>query len=150
MLRYDRRVKLPALFAMFAMAGCSVLTVNGPHGTPTECTESIVAPVIDSFAAIAAPYLVYAAIKSNDDPTTQSDDQALNDRLATALLAMPIVLGYVTSALYGYRATGRCTQIKALSERPPPAAPPPTAPPTAPPTVPPPTAPPPTTTAPAS
>lgn len=162
-LRYDRRVKVPALFAMFAMAGCSLLTVQNPHGTPTECTESIAAPVVDSFAAIAAPYLVYAAVQSNDDATTQTtltDDQAGKDRFVTALLATPIVLGYVSSAIYGYRSTARCTQIKALSDRPaapmPPAPPPPPPPaatplPTAPPlitpplTAPPLTAPPPTT-----
>jgi hypothetical protein len=134
-LRYDRRVKLPAMFAMFAMAGCSFLTVNGPRGNPTECTESIAAPVIDSFASIAAPYIVYAAVQSNDDPTTQTDNQAGKDRFVTALLAMPIVIGYVTSAIYGYRTTARCTRIKALSEPPPPAEPPPPPLPSAPPLV---------------
>ena len=94
------------LAALTSGAGCSWLSVTSPHQGPNavpnyECTESKAPPVVD--VLLGALEVVGAAVASgSSNPTTQAEGH-----MGIAFSGI-----YIGSAIYGFRATGECTDLK--------------------------------------
>jgi len=120
------------------VGGCSFATMQSPHGQPPECTESSLAPIADIAIAVASPFLAYALLSSNAQPSTDSDNASV-DRfirgVAAVGLSFPVWGAFGTSSIYGFIKSDRCTrakrdyqQLMAAPPGPGPYAPPPRAP----------------------
>jgi hypothetical protein len=124
-------VKAVALVAVM-IGGCSFATMQTPHGSPPECTESQLAPIVDIGLAVAAPFFVYGLAKSSDTSPQQDD---VGPAITTFLLGVPMMAVFGTSAIYGFIKADRCSRVKrdyqqlmAAPPGPGPYAPPPVAP----------------------
>jgi hypothetical protein len=130
-------VKAVVLVAVM-VGGCSFATMHSPHGSPPECTESSLAPIVDIGVAIASPFLVYALLSENAQPSSDPDNASV-DRfirgVAAVGLSFPVWGAFGTSSIYGFIKSDRCTrakrdyqQLMAAPPGPGPYAPPPRAP----------------------
>lgn len=108
--------------ALVATCGCSLVSVRRPPppplvpDAPLECTQSRVAPVLDTVGAIAVPLVglglwlvcTYTASMqswSSDPVNLQCGSLLWGTALSTA--------AYTGSAVYGYQATGSCRRLAA-------------------------------------
>ena len=106
--------------ALVVTWGCSFVSVRRPPphpvapDAPLECTQSRVAPALDTVGAIGVPILgvafwglcTYAASMqswSSDPVNLQCGPVLWGTLLSTA--------GYAGSAMYGYRATAGCRRL---------------------------------------
>jgi hypothetical protein len=106
--------------ALVAGCGCSFVAVQRPPpppvrpGAPLECTQSRIAPALDTAGAIGTPILGFAmwglcaytsAMQSwSSDPTRLKCGPVLwGTVLATA--------AYTGSAVYGYHSTAECRRL---------------------------------------
>jgi hypothetical protein len=97
-----------------ALAGCSFTTMQTPHGSPPECTESTAAPIVDALLAVASPFVVYWAVSSNHDSQQNNDPRlrTMFDVMVTGIVSTPVVALYGASSVYGFLKTGRCARAK--------------------------------------
>jgi hypothetical protein len=106
--------------ALVAGCGCSLAAVRrpppapAPPDVPLECTQSRVAPALDTAGAIGAPILglttwwlcaVTSAMQS-----WSSDPKRLNCGVVLGATLVSTA-AYTGSAVYGYRATAECRRI---------------------------------------
>jgi hypothetical protein len=112
-LRYDGGVR--RLIALMALGGCSFATMQTPHGSPPECTETQGAPIADLALTIASPFLIYAAVRANDSPSSDPTDEGfdqLADVMVTTLISAPVMAILGTSSIYGFIKADRCRRAK--------------------------------------
>jgi hypothetical protein len=109
-------VKFVVVMVAVALGGCSFATMRAPHGSPPECTESSVAPVVDVLVAVASPFVAYALL-DNADGTNSSDE--LNGGLekfvrgiAAVGISFPVWGVFGTSSIYGFIKADRCGRAK--------------------------------------
>jgi hypothetical protein len=81
---------------------------------PLECTQSRTAPVLDTVGAVASPILGFSTwglcLYLQAMQSWSSSPQKLS--CGTVLWGTAIFTGaYAGSAVYGYRATGRCQRM---------------------------------------
>lgn len=123
MKRRGRRLAAIALLLMPG-TGCSWLAVSKPPVGPIEstteldCTRSRAAPIADTvgaviFAAIAVPAL-YDLIATNCTPPggPGHNPEAICSALGIPALGFATLYGF--SAAYGYKHTGRCSDLVML------------------------------------
>jgi hypothetical protein len=112
-VRYDGDVR--RLIALMALGGCSFATMQTPHGSPPECTETQGAPIADLALTIASPFLIYAAVRANDSPSSDPTDEGfdqLADVMVTTLISAPVMAILGTSSIYGFIKADRCRRAK--------------------------------------
>jgi hypothetical protein len=104
------RCVVGALTLLASSTGCfSFLTVRGPNGrSPSNCTTSDTAPIIDTVIASAgvisgATLIVGGCTTQNGDPATCTGFTAVG----TLFLIIPAIV-VATSAAYGFQTTSRC------------------------------------------
>ncbi len=116
------RASCAVVLAALATSGCSLVAVRPPPpsppppGTPLECTQSRVAPGLDTAGAIVTPVVGLAALGICAFVQTQqswaSEPQDL--RCGTFLWAtLGITAAYAGSAIYGFHETGVCRSLAA-------------------------------------
>jgi hypothetical protein len=114
-MRYDGRVvKSAAVLVGMAVGGCSFATMHAPHGSPPECTESTVAPVVDVLVSVASPFVAYAVLDSSNhdtDPETRSLTHFV-EGIAAVGITFPVWGVFGTSSIYGFVKAGRCERAK--------------------------------------
>ena len=97
------------------IGGCSFATMHSPHGSPPECTEETTAPVVDVLVAVASPFLAYALLSANAEPSMDADTASI-DRfirgVAAVAVSFPVWGTFGTSSIYGFVKAGRCTRAK--------------------------------------
>ena len=107
-------VKFVVVLVAVALGGCSFATMRAPHGSPPECTESSVAPVVDVLVAVASPFIAYAMLENadmNTDPETASLDHFIHG-VAAVGLSFPVWGLFGTSSIYGFIKADRCGRAK--------------------------------------
>jgi len=110
------RRALPALLLL--ANGCSWVFVQGPPSDPyrdwptkMECTESRLAPVVDSF--VAAAFLAFGIYALTDESRCMEQHEGwckLDFLVAggAGLIAVP----FIASSIHGWTATGQCVAAK--------------------------------------
>jgi hypothetical protein len=116
------------VLALIALGGCSFMTMQSPHGSPPECTESRESPVVDLLLTAATPFVVYAAVTANESPPTQNTDldlRPLFEAMVITGISATVMAVTGSSSIYGFVKAGRCERVKRLYQQPMPAPPPP-------------------------
>ena len=111
-----------AVTAALAICACSFVGVRRappsppPPGTPLECTQSRVAPGLDTAGAIVAPIAgvgawgTCALVQSQQSWSSQPQDLRCGNLLWATVA---ITAAYTASAVYGFHETGACRQLAA-------------------------------------
>jgi hypothetical protein len=117
------RSRLTALTLAFASSGCSLIFVKPPpraplrpvDGSPTACTSSKLAPVLDTLGAgLEGVRIAYAATAPD---SVYADPKQPLSRAADIGLGVGFAALFVGSAIYGYGNTARCARLKADTAR---------------------------------
>ena len=113
--------------AMLILCGCSFISVrrpptpSPPPGAPLECTESRVAPGLDTAGAIVTPIAGLGAWGLCTFMQTQQSwaSEPRNMGCEAALWAtLGITAAYTASAVYGFHETGACRRLGAQAAPP--------------------------------
>jgi hypothetical protein len=93
-----------------ALAGCSFVTMHGPHGSPPQCTQSKVVPLADLVVAIASPFVVYSTVHGETD--SQPPRELSPGVLGSVVLSLPVWAVFGASSIYGFVKADRCSTAK--------------------------------------
>ena len=91
------------------------MTIRTPHGSPPECSESSLPPIADIGIAIASPFIAYALLSANAEPSSDPDTASIDKFIrgvAAVGLSLPVWGVTGTSAIYGFIKADRCTRAK--------------------------------------
>jgi hypothetical protein len=109
------------------VSGCSFLTVRGVPDNitthrPVPCTESLIAPILDTVPAVGffggGTRLIVEAFRERGG----GQDSPAAILFVTGVLGVLASVPFVASAAHGYVKTGRCREVnRSLLSPPPPA-----------------------------
>lgn len=93
-----------------ALAGCSFVTMHGPHGSPPRCTQSRVVPLADLVVAVASPFVVYSRVHGelNSDPPQELSPGVVG----SVVISLPVWAVFGASSIYGFVKADRCSTAK--------------------------------------
>jgi hypothetical protein len=107
----DTMTIMKAVLALtLALAGCSFVTMHGPHGSPPQCTQSRVVPLADLVVAVASPLYVYSSVRGQLD---SNPPQELSPGvLGSVVISFPVWAVFGASSIYGFVKADRCSTAK--------------------------------------